>query len=138
MLFKLIAKKDILRLVKQNIFDAKREIIVTMNFREELERPLPASYHQLLQRKLGEGVVLKRLGFGRREDYNKIKKMYKMPSQKYQFRYYTNVGDYQRLIIIDREKLFFNVNHTFFQGSYKPIVNVFLNYFSKSFKKGKI
>lgn len=137
-MIKVINKKDIFGLVKREIKSAKKEIVATMLLREERESPLPNSYHALLKKKLGAGVQIKRLGFGRKVDYTVIKQRLVMPSKNYQFRYTSLVLRYQRLLIIDRKMLFFGMDGVFFQSSHKPLVEVFFQYFTKAFDKGKI
>lgn len=136
MLFEQIDKKDILTIVKKNVSMAKKEILATMLLREELSSPLPPAYFNLLKKKVNEGVFLKRLGFGRKEDYNNIKSKHNSKNN-YKFRYNTQESKYQRLIIIDRKKLFFGNSGMFFQSTYKPLIKVFLDYFFEYFRKGK-
>lgn len=137
MLFKLVDKKDILRKVRESIKQARREIIATMLLREEMTNPLPTSYFNLLKKKVEDGVTFKRLGFGRKEDYNKIRQRVHINRNNYTFRYISQVSKYQRLIIIDRKELYFGANGLFFQSIYSPLIKVFLNYFLKYFKKRK-
>lgn len=138
MLFKQIDKKDILRIIKENISKAKKEIFATMLLKEELKTPLPASYFNLLRKKINDRVFFKRLGFGRKEDYNKIKERNKLKNNNYEFRYIIQEHKYQRLIIIDEEKLFFGIDGLYFTSKHKPFVKVFIKYFSYNFKKGKL
>lgn len=137
MLFQIIQKKEILRQVKKTVSLARREILATMLLREEIVNPLPVSYFNLLNKKVGKGVMLKRLGFGRKEDYNNIKSKHNFRNN-YNFRYNTEESEYQRLIIIDRKKLFFGKNNVFFKSEYKPLIKVFLNYFLDYFKKARM
>lgn len=138
MLFEQIEKKDILRIVKKNVSKAKKEILATMLIVEELSNPLPFSYFNLLKKKVNEGVFLRRLGFGRKEDYNKIKERNRLEGNNYEFRYFIKESEYQRLIIIDGKKLFFGIDGLYFASTHKLFIEVFINYFSYNFKKGKI
>lgn len=138
MFFERINKKEILREVSKSVSLVKKEILATMLLKDELRRPLPASYFSLLKKKVNKGVILKRLGFGKKEDYNKIRAKHKFNSNNYKFRYLTGESKYQRLIIIDNEKLFFGADGLFFTSQYKPLVKVFVDYFYSNFKKGKI
>lgn len=138
MLFEQVDKNNILKIVRKNVNKAKKEILVTMLIAEELDNPLPLSYFTLLKKKVNEGVFLRRLGFGRKEDYNKIKEKNKLESNNYEFRYIVKEFEYQRLIIIDGKKLFFGTDGLYFTSTYKPFVKVFLKYFNYNFKKGKI
>lgn len=123
--------------VIREVKKAKREIVATMLLREERENPLPNSYHTLLKKKLKEGIRIKRLGFGTKEDYNKIVKKIGVSKGNYLFKYIKEKNRYQRLIIIDQKKLFFGTNGLFFQSDYGPLIKVFLDYFTENFNKGK-
>ncbi|MFH1832908.1 MAG: hypothetical protein ABH816_01940 [Candidatus Levyibacteriota bacterium] len=138
MLFEQISKKDILQIVKESLTEVKKEILATMLLEEELKFPLPFSYFSLLRKKVERGIVLKRLGFGNREDYDKIKKKIKISSKNYIFKYIINSSKYQRMIVIDRKKLFFGNDDIFFQSEFKPLVKVFSDYFHELFKEGMI
>lgn len=138
MIFKTINKKEIFRGVIKSISLAKKEILATMLLKDELKNPLPASYFSLLRKRVNEGIILKRLGFGKKEDYNKIRAKHKFNSNNYKFRYLTGESQYQRLLIIDKEKLFFGVDGLFFTSQYKPLIKVFVDYFYSNFKKSKI
>lgn len=137
MLFQIIQKKEILQQVKKAIFLARREILATMFLKEELRNPLPISYFNLLRKKINEGILLKRLGFGTKEDYNRIKDRNKIESNNYEFRCIIQESKYQRLIVIDRKKLFFGVDGLYFASTHMPFIEVFVNYFNYNFKKGK-
>ena len=117
---------------------ARKEILATMLLYEEIQSPLPASYFQLFEKKRKEGVVIKRLGFGKKQDCDTLKERIGTVKENYSFRYYTHTDKYQRLILIDRKILFFGVAKHFFQSTYKPMIELFLQYFLKYFKKGKL
>ena len=136
-MIRIIEGKKVLSLVQKAVSNAKREVLATMFLSEEIISPLPKSYHNLLRKKLKEGVRIKRLGFGSKVDYNLINKTYFVNSRNYFFRYTKKVEDYQRLIIIDRKKIFFNVDGIFFESDNHQIVNIFSSYFLNLFKKGK-
>lgn len=138
MMFKIINKKEILRKVKRSVSLARKEILATMLLEEELNNPLPASYFSFLRKKVSKGIILKRLGFGSKEDYNKIKAKHNFNSDNCKFRYLTQESKYQRLIVIDKEKLFFGIDGLYFTSRHKPLIKVFVDYFYRNFKKGKI
>lgn len=138
MLLKQIDKKNILQAVERDLHYAKKEILATMLLAEELNNPLPSSYFDLLKKKVNEGVFLRRLGFGRKEDYNKIKGRNRLENNNYEFRYIIQELEYQRLIVIDRKKLFFGIGGLYFTSMYEPLIKVFADYFDRNFKKGKI
>ncbi len=136
-MIKSINKKKVVGCVRKKIKKAKKKIIATMLLSEEIKNPLPKSYHKLLQKKVQQGILVKRLGFGTKEEYNQINFMYKFNSKNYIFKYETDINYYQRLIIIDGKLLFFGVEDMFFQSSYKQLIEAFLSYFSSVFKKGR-
>ena len=138
MLFEQIDKKDILRIVRRNVSKAKKEILATMLLAEELSNPLPASYFSLLKERVSEGVFLKRLGFGTKEEYNKARNRISINEKNYIFRLTAKKINYQRFIIIDREKIFFGKGNVFFSSEHKPLIKVFSDYFFYYFRRGKI
>lgn len=137
MLLTAINKRDILKEVKKNIGQAKKEIIATMLLSEEIKKPLPKSYFNLINERVKQGIVFKRLGFGSKEDYNRVKEKFGAQASNYIFKYNSKESKYQRLIIIDRQTLFFGVDGLFFKSTHKPLIEVFLKYFNINFKKGK-
>ncbi len=136
-MIKIIDKKDIVNEVEKEVRKAKKEILASMLLSEEVKNPLPVSYRNLLAKRIDKGVVLKRIGFGTREEYVKISKQYRIESQKYFFRLEKDPSIYQRLLIIDRRKLFFKIDKTFFESDNQQLIDIFLDYFLKRFKKGK-
>jgi len=137
MLLQKIKTTEIVSEVKNHVSSAKKEILATMLLSEEVSIPLPKSYHVLLQQKVHSGVILKRIGFGKKKDYDTIKKREELTG-RYIFRYCLALSDYQRLIIIDREVLFFGIDGSFFKTTYKPLVKVFSTYFLEQFRKAKL
>lgn len=132
-----LEKQDIIGIVEKEVAQAKKEIIATMLLHEERNKPLPHSYFQLLQKKVEEGIILRRLGFGAKEDYNAIKKRTDIDSSRYKFKYIKGVSGYQRLICIDDKVVFFAVNNNFFISRFKPFIKAFKAYFDNEFKKGE-
>lgn len=137
MLFEIINKKQIIKEVQKAIFHAQKEVLATMLLKDEIKNPLPNSYFILMQNKVKKGIVLKRLGFGRKEYYNQIKDKHKFDNKNYKFRYIVNESKYQRMILIDRRKLFFSIEDLYFSSPYEPFMKVFLDYFYQNFEKGK-
>ena len=138
MLLTVIDKRHILIEVKKSISQAKKEIIATMLLSEEIKKPLPKSYFNLINNKVKQDIVFKRLGFGKEEDYNKIRQKLFIRESNYIFKYNSKESRYQRLIIIDRQTLFFGADKLFFKCIHKPLIDIFLRYFYINFKKGKI
>ena len=48
---------------------AKKEILATTDIEEELKAPLSWEYFLLLKKKIGTGVVFRRLAFGTKEEF---------------------------------------------------------------------
>lgn len=96
---------NIVSLVKETVGRAKTEILATMHLDQEITSPLPTVYHQLLERKMSEGVILRRLGFGTRKDFEQVEGLYASNSDNYDFRLHEDVDAYQRMIIVDKEQL---------------------------------
>lgn len=138
MLIQSIDKKEIAKLVAKSIKDAHSEIVATMLLREEILNPLPSSYHTLLKKKTEQGIQFKRLGFGIKKDYVTIRRRIGLVNKNYIFKCNKDNSLYQRMIIIDRSKLFFGVENSFYFSIHKPLIMVFLQYFSAFFQKGEL
>ena len=129
-----VKKDNIVSAVKKSVMKARKEIIATMLLSEDIKQPLSPSYHNLLRQKLKKGVVIKRLGFGSEDEYNKVNTLLPMSSKGYTFRYIKDISMYQRFILIDKSYLFFGTNGVFMQSTYKPLISVFVKYFLIRFK----
>lgn len=135
MILTLINKEDILEAVEKNISMAQKEILTTMLLSEEITNALPKSYYDLLKSKLKKGILLKRLGFGNREDYNIINTRLGF-LENYKSRYLIDINKYQRMVIIDKKILFLGVDNNFLKSEYRKLIKVFENYFRTNFEKG--
>ena len=124
---------EIMRLVSESVGSAQKYIIATMLLAEEIDSPLPTSYHNLLSEKIKQGVALLRLGFGSEEEFGKVQEMYQFNTGGYDFKLCVDCKKYQRMIIIDGKMLFFGIDGNFYQSSYQPLVNAFKEYFSSLF-----
>ncbi|MEN9407489.1 MAG: hypothetical protein RLZZ455_705 [Candidatus Parcubacteria bacterium] len=125
--------------VMRAVRNATKCIYATMLLSQELQSPLPKTYHDLLGRKIKEGVKVYRVGFGARGEYNTFALSSKnLDSKSYSFRYLNKVSEYQRMLCIDEKKLFFGVDGSFFTSEYKPLVKVFMQYFNSQYNKAKI
>lgn len=114
--------------VMKAVKNAEKEILTTMLLSEELKNPLPETYHRLLVKKTNLGVRIERLGFGSKEAYNQINSLHVF-SQNYNMKHIRNEKRYQRMIIIDKKILFFNIEGNFFTSTYEPLVKAFVTYF---------
>ncbi len=61
---------------------AKQEILATMDIAEELKKPLPLEYFFLLDKKMREGITIKRLAFGTVTQFEIFNKKYKKRKKK--------------------------------------------------------
>lgn len=137
MIVKIVPNNKIVSTVSQAILSAKNEILATMLLSEEIRDPLPEEYHKLLSNKIKQGVALKRLGFGRQDEYNSLVGRY-LFGVKYEFKYKDDLSQYQRMICIDSRIVFFGVEGIFLTTEYKPLIDVFKNYFEKELRKAKL
>lgn len=116
---------QILSRVTETVALSGKEILTTILLADELATRLPFSYHQLLKAKANDGVQITRIGFGSEEDALKFDYIYTLGSSNYFFVSNPNVGQYQRMIIIDRKNLFFRVGDTFVHSNHRPLVEAF-------------
>lgn len=128
MIIKKLSQKVVVSRVKKAVNNAQKEILATMLLSQELENPLPKSYHSLLVKKTLEGVKLQRLGFGTKEEYNQINSLY-LFSKNYNIKHVVHTKKYQRMIVVDRKILFFGVEDSFFTATYRPLILAFVAYF---------
>lgn len=106
-----IAKQRVMLTAQKLVRQAKKDIIVTMDMKEELIHPLPASYHVLLGKQANKGVRIVRYGFGTKREYARLKSQI----SKIQFIYAGSLSLYQRMIVIDGEKALFRLgDHVYY------------------------
>lgn len=133
-----IPKKNILKEVMRAVRSALKEILATMDLMEEIKNPLPKSYFLLLQKKIDDGITIKRLAFGTKAEFMAIKKRHAIKDPRYQMRL-AKTRMYKRMILIDRQSLFFAMGDAekrkFFFASDPPLIKKFSRYFMKGFLK---
>lgn len=116
---------------------AKYEILATMDLAEEIRNPLPRGYFFLLQKKMKEGVRVKRLAFGNAEDFRIFQRRNRIRNRNYLCRL-TSDQDYRRMLLVDRRELMFAVEQRkirhFFRTTRPKEVRRYLKYFSRKFK----
>lgn len=131
---------DILHKVMDAVGSAKREILATMDLSEELEKPLSTEYFSLLNRKMKDGIIVKRLAFGTDADFKTFNNIGDIRDENYKCVLATS-EDYRRMILIDGKYLFFakeiDGRRNFFFTTEKECIKKFFDYFSCEFKKGK-
>ncbi|MFH1252973.1 MAG: hypothetical protein V1664_01420 [Candidatus Uhrbacteria bacterium] len=115
------------------IRDAKTEILATMDFKEELAQPLPEEYFLLLKQKVFNGIILKRLGFGTKNEYTKFATKKPLASKNY-FLIHAKNDDYQRMLMVDRNKMIlaknFKNQRKFFFSDDPKCIKKYLDYFN--------
>ena len=135
---KKVKKTNILQEVMCIVISAKQEILATMDLSEELEKPLPAEYFSLIDEKMKEGVVVKRLAFGTNADFETFNNKNDIRSENYKC-VLTTSKDYRRMLLIDQKYLFFaketGNGRSFFSTTEKKSIKEFLDYFSREFQK---
>jgi hypothetical protein len=128
-----IQVKDILSLACSLVKKAKKELLLTMLIKEELETPLPLFYVRLLQRRVKQGVKIKRLCFGKKEGFGKIAKL--PISQGIELINITNQRFYKRMLMRDREEMIFankkNKKIKFFYSKDSKTVKKYVDFFQE-------
>lgn len=137
MIIRVVSTDEIVATVTKAIVSATTEILATMLMGEELLHPLPEKYHKLLSAKVREGIVLRRLGFGSRDEYNRLANRY-LQHDAFEFKYQEKISRYQRMICVDGRVLFFGTDGVFLATTYKPLIDVFKTYFIGEFEKTKL
>lgn len=134
---KKVKTSNILQKVIDIVKLAKQEILATMDLNEELEKPLSAEYFSLLNKKMQEGVVVKRLAFGTDVDFKTFNNKNDIHSENYEC-VLTGSENYKRMILIDQKYLFFveetEGGRNFFFTTEKKCIKKFLDYFSCEFE----
>lgn len=77
-----------------------------MDLAEEIEKPLPVNYFTLLNRKMIEGIIVKRLAFRSKTDFEVFNTRQPIESTNYQCVLATSTNC-KRMLLIDRKYLFF-------------------------------
>lgn len=115
---------------------ARKEILVTMDLAEEIERPLPSGYFLLLQKKLTEGVTVKRLAFGGSSDFEIFTHRYNIIHENYSC-ILAKTKNYKRMLLVDQSQLLFALNRggkrRFYYTEDTQYIKKFIKYFQKEF-----
>ena len=124
-----ITGNEIVRTVMNEVGSAENSIVMTMDMAEELGSPLPVAYHELLGTRLREGVQITRVGFGTPQDAEQIAQTRTFDSPYFTFLQNDNATDYQRMILVDGNTLFFRYNGVFYRSTDGDIIEHFKQYF---------
>lgn len=123
-----INKEDIVKTVTGEVGEARQEITMTMLLSEELVSPLPRTYHDLILQKLLEGVEIRRIGFGNEQDFNQVVNRLQVESPNFRFDQISDISLYQRMILIDKSKLFFSLEDGFYRSNDPSLIDIFSRY----------
>lgn len=127
----IIHPDNILKAVMARVATAKNEILATMDAAEELKKPLPPAYFQILQQKVEEGVRLKRLIFGPPEFLNAILARESFSGEAKR----AEKSRYRRMILIDGKILFSRQNGIFYLTADRSAIRKAKKYFSREWGK---
>lgn len=128
---RIVQKKRVFSTAMKLARSARREIIVTMDVDEEMQSPLPSTYDRLIARKVREGVVVKRFGFGSKRTFTKLAKQY----TGIQFVYAGDMRVYQRMLIVDRKRGMFELGGKIFYTEFPPLIESLVNYIEIIYNK---
>lgn len=133
-LYSQISKKQAIKFAKKLVVEAKKEIIATMNVDEEYSHPLPESYHDLLAKKVGEGIVVTRYGFGSMRVFKKLQPHYPV----IRFLYVGKIDNYQRMLITDKKSGMFAIGGKFFYTDFVALVESLVKYIKIIYNKEEL
>lgn len=131
----IVEGEEIVHAVMGTVGKAISEIKMTMDLAEEISQPLPEAYHQLLLAKLDDGVQISRVGFGTKEDFQMISQLHGFNSPNFKFAHNPNLQEYQRMILVDNNTLFFRHNNVFHRTTDVELIAKFQSYLSKTLRR---
>lgn len=142
-LIKLIPKNSVLNTAINLINKSKKTLNMTMIMEDELNSFSP-DYIRLLKSKIAKGVMIQRIGFGSKKQYQQALQQLsylKLP-KNFIFIYCPQIAIAQRLLISDEKEMLFAVytdkkNKLVFYTKSKEVINGFLNYFNKYLRISK-
>ncbi len=125
------------RLVKK----AKSNLRLTMIIADELSTTSP-EYLKLLKRKIAQGLDIKRIGFGPKNQCLKAYKQLTVARNNFAFKCNPDMKLVQRLLIVDEKEMLFAVyqsksEKSVFYTQSKPIIKGFANFFDDVFKRSE-
>lgn len=126
-----LSQKVVLLTAMRLLRSAQKEIVTTMDVDEELRSPLPHAYHRLIARKVGEGIVVKRFGFGSKQSFAKLTKKY----TGIRFIYAGSMRNYQRMLVVDRKKALFALGGIVYMTDFVPLIESLVKYIKIIYNK---
>jgi len=121
----------LLRVAMTLVQSAQKEIIATMDMKEEIAHPLPQAYHRLLTKKAEKGIHVVRYGFGGKRAFNKLKKQY----SGIDFIYGGSISNYKRMLIVDRRVGFFRVGKNVYKTKFRLLLYALVAYAKNRYNK---
>lgn len=138
-----IKNNQVNKIATELIEKSKNSLLLTMILNDEVNT-VSSSYINLIRRKVEQGILVRRIGFGTKSDYKKALIPYReiLSSKKFIFKHSPDFSSAQRLLISDKKEMLFAVyikrkDKLVFYTKSKEIINGFVNYFNKIFDKIK-
>jgi hypothetical protein len=103
-----------------------------MDMDEEIHRPLPVYYHELILRQRRNGTKIIRYGFGSEKLFKKLKGKY----PEIIFRFGGNKKRYQRMLVADGKRAMFSLNGIIFYTEFPPLATSLASYVQIIYNKG--
>jgi len=142
-IIKFIPENQVLPLALRLVRKAKKSLNVTMMMGEELKATSKV-YSTLFLRKIKEGIIVKRVGFGTKTEYQKALGTFPFRESPSNFLFgYAPLNKRSlRFLISDEKEMIFAVykdksNKIVFYVGYKPLIEAFLLYFNNIFKRSR-
>lgn len=133
-LYKVIQSNRALSLALNLVYNAKSDMVFTMNVNEEYKAPLPKKYHLLVEKRIKEGIPVVRYGFGKKKYFLAIKKRHK----KVKFVYKGSLLRYQRLLIVDKNKGMFVFGNNIYYTEFRQLAQSLVKYVETVYNKEDI
>jgi sugar-specific transcriptional regulator TrmB len=135
-IIKFIPENNVLKTAIRIVKKAKKTLFLTMLLEEEIKRLSP-EYIKLIKKKVSEGLIVKRIGFGTKKEFEVALKQSRInkTAKNFLFKFCEDVKLYQRLLIADEKEMLFAVyikqdQKNIFNTKSKEIIIGFVNYFN--------
>lgn len=135
-----VDKKNILHNVMSIVAQAHDEVLATMDVDEEIKNPLNEEYFFLLKKMIKQGIIMKRLAFGKEINFKEFNNAQNIKNKNYNC-VLAKTKNHKRMIMIDRKSLFFTIKEKnkkmFYLTRDSEYIKKYVKYFSAEFKKAK-
>jgi hypothetical protein len=119
-----INKKSAVQNAMRLVRGSAKSIYMTMDMQEEIDSPLPKTYHDLIEQKAKRGIQIHRYMYGKKTIFNKMMKLYK----GVKIYYGGTLNNYQRMLIIDKRIGMFGLNGSIYITQFDPLIKSLLDY----------